>query len=148
MYEGIKDDMKRVLFLCTGNSARSQMAEGWANHLGLSVAEFHSAGTWPSRNVNPYALVVMLERGIDIGAHQPKAFTSVPRPIDLVVAVCGQAAEQCPAPNGEFEVERWDLPDPAAATGTEKEILAVFRASRDEIERRIRDLLVRLPRSA
>lgn len=120
------------------------MAEGWANQLAAGKFDFHSAGTLPSREVNPHALVVMFEKGIDISQHRPKAFTSIPHPVDLIVAVCGQAAEQCPAPGPEFQVERWDLPDPAATTGTEEEILATFRESRDEIERRVRDLVSRI----
>lgn len=120
------------------------MAEAWANHLGPSVAKFSSAGTWPSREVNTFAIAAMFEKGIDMSSAQPKAFTSIPKPIDLIVAVCGQAAEQCPAPGPGMDVERWDLPDPASASGSDEEILAVFRASRDEIEQRVRSLIERL----
>jgi arsenate reductase len=135
--------MKRVLFLCTGNSARSQMAEGWAKYLGSGVAEFYSAGTLPSREVNPHALAAMREMGVDISGHSPKSFTSIPKPLDLIVAVCGQAAEKCPRPEGAI-IEAWNLPDPAAFEGSEHETMNVFRESRDDIEKRVRDLLMRL----
>ncbi|MFO0769040.1 MAG: arsenate reductase ArsC [Nitrospiraceae bacterium] len=136
--------VKQVVFLCTGNSARSQMAEGWANHFAKGAIRFLSAGTNPAKVVNAKAIAVMGERGIDISSHKPKTLNSVQGPIDLIVAVCSQAAEQCPAPGPEFQIERWDLPDPAAAEGTDDEVLAVFRASRDDIERRVRDLVARL----
>ncbi len=103
-----------------------------------------SAGTEPVGAVNPNAVAVMAERGIDLGSHFPKTFVSIPRPIELVVAVCSQAADNCPYPGANVAVERWDLPDPAAAVGSAEEVLAVFRASRDEIERRVRDLVARL----
>ena len=136
--------MKRVLFLCTGNSARSQMAEGWAKHLGADKIEAFSAGTRPAPNVNPFAIAVMKEKEIDISRHRTKTLADIEHRMDLIVAVCAQAAEECPVPPAGVQVERWDLPDPAAAHGTDEEILTVFRESRDEIERRVRDLVGRL----
>jgi len=132
----------RILFLCTGNSARSQMAEGWAKHLSPQL-DVYSAGTAPAKQVNPFALRVMSERGIDLSGHTPKTFSSIPQPIDLIVSVCRHAAENCPVIPGA-KTERWDLPDPAGATGTEEEIMQIFRSSRDDIERRVRELLQRI----
>lgn len=132
----------RIVFLCTGNSARSQMAEGWARCLAPQW-DLHSAGTMPTSQVNPYAVKVMAEKGIDLSAHRPKTLDSVPKPLDRIVAVCAHAADNCPVVPG-VETERWDLPDPAAFHGTEDKALEVFRNSRDEIERRVRDLVSRL----
>src|SRR5262245_10456427 len=134
----------RVVFLCTGNSARSQMAEGFAKAIAGDRFDFVSAGATPSERVNPHAIQAMREVGIDLGTAFPKSFDSLSLPIDLVVAVCGQAAESCPIPTGEGRLERWDLPDPATAVGSPDELSAVFRASRDEIEQRVRDLIERL----
>ena len=117
------------------------MAEGWAKHLAPTF-DVHSAGTFPSREVNPVAVTVMAEKGVDISDHKPKTFTSIPKPLDLVVAVCGQAAEHCPVIPGAT-TERWDLEDPAAFEGNEDATLQVFRDSRDEIEWRVRDLVKR-----
>jgi arsenate reductase len=132
----------RILFLCTGNSARSQMAEGFAKAYGTPDVDVWSAGTFPSREVHPLAVHVMMEKMIDISSALPKSFTAVPKPIDAVIAVCGQAAEQCPRPPGA-EVEAWNLEDPAKAEGTEEERLEVFRAIRNEVETRVVDLLTR-----
>ncbi len=129
----------RVLFLCVGNSARSQMAEGWARALSPRWMEFFSAGTCPSRQVDPRAVAVMGEKGIDIGRGSPKSFTAVPKPIDVIVAVCGQA--ECPTPQAGTRVERWELADPAQVFGTEDMALERFRETRDEIERRVRQLI-------
>lgn len=120
------------------------MSEGWAKHLGGEKVDAYSAGTKPAPTVNPHAIAVMQERGIDISGHNTKTLSSLTQPMDLIVAVCSQAAEECPIPPPGTKVERWDLPDPAAAEGTPYEIMEVFRASRDEIERRVRDLVTRL----
>lgn len=120
------------------------MAEGWAKALAGNRFEFWSGGTFPTREVNPYAIAVMEEKGLDISASLPKNLATIPRPLDRIIAVCGQAASSCPASSVECPVERWDLPDPAAATGTEFEKLEVFRESRDEIERLVRDLIERI----
>jgi arsenate reductase len=119
------------------------MAEGWARHYGSATANYVSGGTFPSREVHPLAIKAMAERGIDIGGHLPKLFTSIPRPIAVTIAVCGEAAKECPTPPDGSEVEGWNLPDPAAAEGSEEERLNIFRASRDDIERRVLDLLER-----
>lgn len=120
------------------------MAEGWAKRLSGGKLQAYSAGTHPGAQVNPHAIAAMKEKGIDISGHYPKTLFEIDEPVDLIVAVCSQAAESCPAPPAGTKVERWDLPDPAAAQGTDEEIRAVFRESRDEIERRVRDLVERL----
>jgi arsenate reductase (thioredoxin) len=131
----------RVLFVCTGNSARSQMAEGFARHYGQGRVDAHSAGVEPSR-LNPRAVAVMREKGIDISAHRSKAFDwDLARKMDMVVTVCGHANESCPVLPPEVKRLHWPLEDPAAANGTDDEILATFRRIRDRVESRVRDLL-------
>ena len=120
------------------------MAEGWAKRLGGGKLQAFSAGTHPGTQVNPHAIAAMKEKGIDISGHYPKTLFEIDEQVDLIVAVCSQAAESCPVPPPGTKVERWDLPDPAAAQGTDEEVRAVFRGSRDEIERRVRDLVERI----
>lgn len=134
-----------VLFLCTHNSSRSQMAEGLLRTYGGPRYRVFSAGTHP-RQVHPLAIQAMAELGIDISevaGHYAKGietFASQP-PLDLVVTVCDEAAEECPFfPNARHQ-EHWGFPDPSAATGTEEERLAVFRQVRDAIAGRIRTFL-------
>ncbi|MBI4609062.1 MAG: arsenate reductase ArsC [Candidatus Rokubacteria bacterium] len=132
--------MKRVLFVCTGNSARSQMAEGFARAYGEGKVEPFSAGMDP-KGVNPVAVEVMREKGIDLSHHRSKAFTEgLARSMDCVVTVCGHAEERCPLLPGVKRLH-WPLEDPARATGSPDEIREVFRRSRDEIERLVRELL-------
>ncbi len=131
----------KLLFVCTGNSARSQMAEGFARHIGQGRIEAHSAGMEPSR-LNPYAVQAMREKGIDISSQWSKAFDwALARQMDVVVTVCGHANESCPVLPPEVRRLHWPLEDPAAATGSESEILAKFREVRDQIEGRVMDLL-------
>jgi len=131
----------KVMFVCTGNSARSQMAEGFARHYGHGRVEAHSAGVEPSR-LNPYAVRAMQEIGIDISDHRSKAFDwDIARQMDLVVTVCGHANESCPVLPPEVRRLHWPLEDPAAATGSDAEIAATFRHIRDQIESRVLDLL-------
>jgi arsenate reductase (thioredoxin) len=135
----------KVMFVCTGNSARSQMAEGFARYLGGGRVEAHSAGVEPSR-LNPVAVAVMREKEIDISGHRTKAFDwELARQMDAVVTVCGHANETCPVLPPEVKRLHWPLEDPAAATGAEPEILAKFREIRDQIEARVQDLLRELP---
>jgi arsenate reductase len=128
----------RVLFLCTHNSSRSQMAEGLLRARGGGAYEVFSAGTEP-RVVHPLAIKVMQEIGIDISNQAAKgieAFANVP-PMDLVVTVCDEAAETCPFfPNARRQVH-WGFPDPSQAQGSEEERLAVFRHIRDQIATKI-----------
>ena len=130
-----------VLFVCTGNSARSQMAEGFAKHLGGRRVEAHSAGVEPSR-LHPVAVAVMREKGIDISGNRSKAFDwNLVRQMDVVITLCGHANESCPVLPPEVKRLHWPLEDPAAATGTDAEILATFRRIRDQVESRIKELL-------
>lgn len=120
----------RVLTLCTANSARSQMAEGVLRALGGERVESYSAGTHPSQ-VNPFAIRVMREIGVDIGAQHSKSVTEfIGKPLDVVITVCDNAAENCPVFPGEVERLHWSYPDPAAAEGDEAKLTA-FRAVRD-----------------
>ena len=127
----------RVLFLCTGNACRSQMAEGWLRHLAGDRIAVASAGTHP-HGLDPRAVGVMAEAGVDIAAHTSDPVSAhLDRPPDVVVAVCAAAAESCPALPAPVAVLRWSFDDPAAATGTEEEVVAVFRRVRDEIRGRL-----------
>ena len=123
----------RILFLCTGNSCRSQMAEGWANHLGSEWLEARSAGI-EAHGKNPRAIRVMAEAGVDVSGQESTRVTDdMIRRADVVVTVCGHADEHCPVlPPGVKKIH-WPLSDPAKATGTDDEILTVFRATRDEV---------------
>jgi arsenate reductase (thioredoxin) len=131
---------KRVLFLCVHNSSRSQMAEGLLRARGGGGYEAFSAGTQP-RQVHPLAVRAMAELGIDISeaaGHRAKGLQEFAgQPMDLVVTVCDDAAEECPFFPGAKRQEHWSFPDPSAATGTDKERLAVFRRVRDAIAARI-----------
>lgn len=131
----------RVLFLCTGNSARSQMAEGWLRHLGGDRFEVASAGTQPTV-VNPLAIAAMREVGIDISRHRSKAAaTLLGEHFSYLITVCDDAHERCPIFPGVSQRLHWSLDDPAAAQGGESDRLAVFRRVRDEIAARIRAFL-------
>jgi arsenate reductase len=136
----------KVLFLCTGNSCRSQMAEGWARNLGGDAIEARSAGI-EVHGKNPRAIDVMRESGIDIsGQESTKLNEEMLASVNYVVTVCGHADENCPVLPPGVHKEHWPLGDPAKATGTEEEVMAVFRESRDVIRDRVTDLLQRLDR--
>ena len=129
---------KRALFLCVHNSARSQMAEGFARHYAPEDVEIQSAGTEP-RGVNPLAVEVMNEAGIDISGQTSKHIDQVPwREADTVITLCGEADEACPAVGPEVRRRHWLLPDPAAAPEAER--LVAFREVRDEIRWRVASL--------
>lgn len=129
---------KRVLFVCTGNSARSQMAEGFARAMGL---EAYSAGTHPKETVHPFSVAVMREKGIDISHHHPKPLDlTFARTVDLIVTVCGEADAECAHLPLPVPKRHWDLPDPAKAEGDEETRLNAFRQVRDEIENRVKAL--------
>lgn len=135
---------KKVLFVCTGNSARSQMAEGFLRAYGGGRVEALSAGIEP-RGLNPAAVEVMREKGVDISSHRSTAFSEdLARAMDYVITVCGNAEERCPLLPPDVKHLHWPLDDPARATGSREEVLAVFRRSRDEIEERVRGLLPQL----
>jgi arsenate reductase (thioredoxin) len=141
MTEATASSPYRVLFLCTHNSSRSQMAEGLLRARGGTRYKVFSAGTHP-RAVHSLAIKVMAELGIDISeqsGHRAKgieAFDDAP-PMDLVVTVCDEAAEKCPYFPRARRQEHWGFPDPSAATGSKAERLAVFRQVRDAIAARI-----------
>lgn len=133
---------KRVLFLCTGNSARSQMAEGLVNHFLSGRWEAWSAGTDPAGYVHPLAVGAMAELGVDISKQRSK-------PVDefrdvtfaVVITVCDDAAQNCPIWLGRGRVVHFGFPDPASALGSEAERLAVFRQVRDGLHRVVFDYL-------
>ena len=124
----------RVLFVCTNNSARSQMAEGLLRHLHGDRYEAFSAGTLPTE-VNPLAIRAMAERGVDISGQRSKSLNELQgAELDLVVTVCDRAKEACPFFPGGGERVHQSFPDPAAAAGTEEDRLCAFREVRDSIE--------------
>ena len=129
---------KRVLILCTGNSARSQMAEGWLRALGGERFEVYSAGTRPSI-VRPEAIEAMREVGVDITSHRSKSVDEFAgREFEYVITVCDNARESCPVFPGKTERVHWSFDDPAAVEGSWDERLASFRRVRDEIGERLR----------
>ncbi|MCX5893546.1 MAG: arsenate reductase ArsC [Deltaproteobacteria bacterium] len=133
--------MMQVLFLCTENACRSQMAEGLVNHDLAGQVQAWSAGVRPSR-VNPRAIQVMAELGIDISHHRSKSVDDLAgQRFDLVITVCDQAQEQCPLFPGETEIMHVGFPDPGKAIGSEEEIMAVFRQVRDEMRQQLIPLL-------
>ncbi len=130
--------MKRILVLCTGNSARSQMAEGLFRHEGRGEYEIESAGTKPSC-VRPEAIVVMRELGIDIAGHRSKSVDEFAgQRFDYVVTVCDNARDTCPMFPADVERIHWSLEDPAAVQGSEDARLAAFRRIRDQLHERVR----------
>jgi arsenate reductase (thioredoxin) len=132
----------RVLFLCTHNSARSQMAEGLLRQLAGNRFEAHSAGT-EATHVRPLAVRAMDEVGVDISGQESKTLERYLRePFDYVITVCDDANEACPVFPGAKNRRHWSLPDPSAAEGTEEERLAVFRSVRDGIRDRVQAELV------
>ncbi|MDD2901123.1 MAG: arsenate reductase ArsC [Syntrophales bacterium] len=133
--------MLKVLFLCTENACRSQMAEGLVNHYLAGKVRAYSAGVRP-KEVNPRAIRVMAELGIDISRQWSKSVEDFKDlPFDLVITVCDQAQEACPIFPGTTEVLHVGFPDPARATGSEKEILSAFRKVRDAMREQILPLL-------
>ena len=126
---------KTVLMLCTGNSCRSQMAEGLVNHFLGDAWQAVSAGTQPSGYIHPLAIAAMAELGIDISQGRSKnAAEFRALPLDLVITVCDDAAENCPLWLGQGRVVHHAFQDPAKANGTEAEKMLVFRRVRDEIQ--------------
>ncbi|MGM0577497.1 MAG: arsenate reductase ArsC [Myxococcota bacterium] len=124
-----------ILLLCVANSSRSQMAEGWARRLAPAGVEVFSAGSAPSQ-VNPNAVEVMREVGVDIGGQRSESVDAIPADrVGTVITLC--AEEVCPVWLGRARRLHWPLEDPAAATGSRDEVLAAFRRARDEIHRRL-----------
>jgi len=134
----------KLLFLCTGNSCRSQIAEGWARQLGEDWLEVNSAGI-EAHGKNPRAIEVMKEAGVDISNQESTKLTNeMLNSVDYLVTVCGHADEHCPVLPAGIRKEHWPLNDPAKATGSEENIMHVFIQSRDDIRRRVLDLVERL----
>ena len=131
---------QRVLFLCTGNSARSQIAEGWLRHLAGERFEAYSAGTHPV-GLNPGSVEAMAEVGVDISGHRSKNVSEfLNQPVDYVITVCDRAKESCPRWPGAGSILHWSFDDPAAVSdSTERQ--DVFRRVRDEIGQSIRKFL-------
>jgi arsenate reductase (thioredoxin) len=138
--------MKRVLILCTGNSARSQMAEGLLRHEAGDRLEIFSAGTRPT-TVRPEAIAALAELGIDISGHRSKSVDEFAgQPFDVVITVCETANEACPVfPAGTQRIH-WSLEDPAAVQGSDEERLAAFRRIRDQIHQRLKSFAATLER--
>ncbi len=134
-------EIKKVLFICTGNSARSQMAEGLLNTLGSGRWRAQSGGLFPSY-VHPLAIRAMAEIGIDISQQTSKSMDSfLEDDFDYIVTLCDHAAKACPVFPGQAKRLHWSLEDPAIAVGTIDERLMVFRKVRDEIKKRIEGLI-------
>jgi len=133
----------KVFFICTGNSARSQMAEGLANHIGAGRIEAHSAGTLPV-GVNSHAVAVMKERGIDISGHYSKRIDEVPGPFDLAITLCDSAAMLCPVSVRAYPMEHWSTPDPTFVPGGPEAVHQSFREVRDRLEKQITAFIERV----
>ncbi|HEV2330731.1 MAG TPA: arsenate reductase ArsC [Verrucomicrobiae bacterium] len=125
-----------VLILCTGNSCRSHLAEGILRAAAGDALNVQSAGSKPAGYVHPLAIHVMKEIGIDISAHRSKHMNDfLQQPVETVITVCGNADQACPMFPGQVNRYHWGFDDPAHATGSDEEKLAVFRRVRDEIRR-------------
>lgn len=146
--ENIKNQKKlKIAFICTGNSARSQMAEGLAKYfakLYKKNLEIYSAGSNPTGYIHPMAIEVMREMGIDLKEQYSKGLGSIPlKEMDLIITLCDQASQDCPYIHGA-QIEHWSLPDPAKNTFTDNEILKdSFRLVRDAILEKIIELIRR-----
>ena len=124
-----------VLILCTGNSCRSHLAEGLLRHLAGDFLEVASAGSKPAGYVHPLGIKAMAEIGIDISAHTSKSMNAfLDRDVETVITVCGNADQACPIFPGQRNRHHWPFDDPAHTSGSEEEIMAVFRRVRDEIK--------------
>ena len=131
-----------IYFLCTGNSCRSQMAEGWARHLAKDQIDVYSAGI-ETHGLNPRAVSAMKEAGVDISHHTSDLINrDILNRADYVITLCGDADEACPVTPPHVTRLHWGLPDPARASGPEEEVMAKFRDVRADIEQRVRRLLV------
>ena len=132
---------QRVLFLCTGNSARSQMAEGQLRHLASDRFEANSAGTYPV-GLNPGAIDSMLEVGIDISQHRSKKMSEfMNEPFDYVIMVCDRAKDSCPLWPHAAKLIHWSFEDPAEAMGSPEERQGLFRKVRNQIRMRIEEFI-------
>lgn len=136
---------RRILFLCTANSCRSQMAEGFARQYAPSGYAATSAGLEPKGYIHPRAIIVMQEVGIDIRNQTSKIFdASQVKNYDLIITLCGDAEERCPALPAGVARTHWPLPDPAKADGSPEEVMESFRRVRDEISELVKRLFAEL----
>jgi len=132
---------QRVLILCTGNSCRSQMAEGLLNNMAGDRFEAFSAGTQPTQ-LNPRAIKAIAELGIDISNQKSQSVENfLDQEFDYVITVCDAARATCPVFPNANENLHWSFEDPAEATGTEEEVMKIFRKVRDEIRKRLREFI-------
>jgi arsenate reductase len=137
--------MLKVMFLCTGNSCRSQMAEGFAKHLGKDLLEVHSAGLIAA-GVHPRAIAVMQEAGIDISRQRSKEIDQdLLNTMDIVITLCDNAAEACPRTPPNIKRLHWPVNDPVGTVGTEDYIMNKFRRARDEIREKVEGFVRGLP---
>lgn len=133
--------MKKIMFLCTANSCRSQMAEGFAKEFGKGLIEVHSAGLM-AVGVHNRAIAVMKESGIDISNQKSKVIEEgLLKQMDIIVTLCGYAEELCPYTPPEIKRIHWPIKDPVGTIGTEQEIMNEFRHARDEIKEKVLELL-------
>jgi arsenate reductase len=133
--------MIKIMFLCTANSCRSQMAEGFAKEFGKGLIEVHSAGLMAA-GVQRRAITVMKEVGIDISGQKSKEIDEdLLRKMDIVVTLCGNAEETCPWTPPSIKRIHWPIKDPVGTVGTEEEIMKEFRRARDEIKDRVKKLI-------
>jgi len=140
--------MLKIMFLCTGNSCRSQMAEGFAKHLGKDLLEVHSAGLIAA-GVHPRAVAVMQEAGIDISRQRSKEIDQdLLNTMDIVITLCDNAAEACPWTPPNIKRLHWPVNDPVGTIGTEDYIMNKFRRARDEIHGKIEQFVAEIKGSA
>ncbi|MDP2753500.1 MAG: arsenate reductase ArsC [Nitrospirota bacterium] len=133
--------MKKIMFLCTANSCRSQMAEGFAKEFGKGLIEVHSAGLMAA-GVHNRAIAVMKEIGLDISNQKSKVIEEgLLKQMDIIVTLCGYAEELCPYTPPEIKRIHWPIKDPVGTIGTEQEIMNEFRHARDEIKEKVQDLI-------
>jgi arsenate reductase len=134
--ENMQTSKPTVLILCTGNSCRSHLAEGFLRRAAGDILDVQSAGSKPAGHVHPMAIKVMQEAGIDISQHHSKHLSKfLDRQVETVITVCDNADEACPIFPGQVNRHHWAFYDPAKAEGSEEEVLKVFRQVRDEIQR-------------
>lgn len=134
--------MIRILVICTGNAARSQVAEGLFRRLGEGEVDAHSGGTHPAGFVHPLAIEAMKERGIDISHLKSKSFSIYEREeFDYVITVCDEAQQECPRFTGAAKQLHWSTPDPSFLSGSEEQRKEAFRQTVDSLEARIKSFL-------
>jgi arsenate reductase len=136
--------MKKLMFLCTANSCRSQMAEGFAREFGKGMTEVYSAGLFAA-GVHKRAIAVMREIGIDISKQKSKEINEdLLKKMDIIVTLCGNAEDSCPWTPPHIKRIHWPIQDPVGTVGTEEEIMREFRRARDEIKERVQKLIKEL----